>query len=505
VASLGKTISGRITLGVLAIHLLVLPTLYFGLVFLLKESNEEMFLNGSRGHARFLADSLERIKDPEDDAEIIDILDSVVLSGSGVFAELIGENRRLMSSLVEKSAADLYQEDFRIGEHDDEVYYIAVPVFLGDQNVILRVGFDEAPLWEQNTSAYKNGLVIIGIYLVALIIMLPIIGRRVVKPIKDLQRASRDIASGALYEHLTVESNMVEFVALAEDLERMKSRLIGMNEQLGKEIEERRETELERRSLERQLQHSQRLETVGTMAGGIAHELNNILVPIILYADIAIEDLPEDSPIRADMERVLSAAKRAKSIVSQVLTFSRKMVSSEYSAVDMANVVRDSVELLQASIPPSVTLDVGIARNCPKVLGDSSLMNQLTLNLCTNALQSLKNGTGTVQIRLDTASADPDLSKTHPTLADRDLVRLTVRDNGSGMDRATQERIFEPFFTTRGVGEGTGLGLSVAHGIVSDLNGAIRVESALESGSTFSVYFPALDGEVTTSAGITPG
>lgn len=492
-ATLGRTIAGRITLGVLAIHVLVLPALYFGMVYLLKQSNEEMFLNSSRGHARFLADSLERLANPGAENEIVEILDSVVLSGSGVFSQLAGDESNHMSSLVNEEEAARYQEDFQIGDHDDDVYYISVPVLIGESAMQLRVGFDETPFLEQNTKAYKNGLIVIAAYLVVLMLLLPIIGRLVVRPVKDLQRASRDIASGALTEHLTVESDLVEFVDLAKDLDRMKSRLIGINEQLEREIEERQEAETQRQNLEQQLRHSQRLETVGTMAGGIAHELNNILVPIILYADIAIEDLPNDSPIGDDMQRLLKSAKRAKGIVSQVLTFSRKMVSSEYSPIDMANVVRESIELLQASMPPTATLEIGLADNCPPVMGDSALMNQLILNLCTNALQSLPNGVGTVRVSLGVTIASKKLLNTHPALAGRRLVTLTVEDTGHGMNNATKERIFEPFFTTRGVGEGTGLGLSVVHGIVTDLNGAIEVESTLESGSTFYVYLPVLE------------
>ena len=492
-ARLGKTIAGRITLGVLAVHLLVLPTLYFGLVYLIKDNNEEMFLNASRGHARFLADSLERISNIQDRAQIVEILDSVVLSGSGLFSELIGDDLDFRSSLVGEQDVALYQEDLAIGQHDDNIYYISVPVVIADYALKLRVGFDETPVQEQNASAYVNGLIIISAYLVALLVLLPIIGRRVVKPVRDLQQASREIASGALTEHLTVESDLVEFVDLSNDLERMKSRLIGINEQLEREIQERKETESQRKSLEQQLRHSQRLETVGTMAGGIAHELNNILVPIILYAEIAIEDLPSDSPVANDMQLVLRAARRAKGIVSQVLTFSSKMEGREHVAVDLVTVVKESTELIQASMPPTASLETDISPNCPSVLGDAALLNQLILNLCTNALQSLRNPGGQVRVRLDVTEAGEALAMSHPALRGQRLVRLTVSDTGSGMSAETKHRIFEPFFTTRAVGEGTGLGLSVVHGIVTDSNGAIEVESELESGSTFYVYFPAHD------------
>ncbi len=498
-ARIGRTISSRITLGVLALQLIILPTVYFGLVYLLKENNEEAFLNSSRGHARFLADSLERISGPYLESEVIEILDSVVVSGDGVFSELAGPDGTILSSLVTQSDADRYLEDFQISDHDDNTYYMSVPVITQHGAFTLRVGFDEAPYLEQNAAAYKSGIFIMLAYLVALLLLLPIIGYRIARPIKKLQQASKDVASGALSEHLIIESDLVELTDLSRDLDRMKRRLIGTSQQLKIEIEEHRESETERRNLEAQLRHSQRLETVGTMAGGIAHELNNILVPIILYTDIAIEDLPDNSSAIESLERVLASATRAKGIVSQVLTFGHKIESGRLAATDIGDVVRESIELVRASIPQNVAVDLDIANDCPAVLASAALLNQLTVNLYSNAFQSLLDENGKVSISLAKSRADSELAAMYPSLGNRDLVRLCVTDNGCGMDEETMQRIFEPFFTTRSVGEGTGLGLSVVHGIVTDLNGAIRVQSTLESGSTFSVYLPAYVDESLTS------
>ena len=493
---MSKTISGRIILAVLGVHVVVLPALYFGLVFLLEKHNEEMFLNTARGYARFLADDLERIDDITADAAIVEVLDSVVLSGIGVYSRLEGNNREYVSSLTASQDTADYEEDFAIGDHGDDVYFISVPVFISGEMLSFRVGFDERPYLENNALAHRNGLILVGLYLCALLLVLPLVSRRVTRPVRSLQKASRDIASGKLTGSLSAETDLIEFVELAEDLELMKSRLIGMNEQLKQQILEREQAETERRSLELQLRHSQRLETVGTMAGGIAHNLNNILVPIILYTDMAIEDLPKGSSTVKDMTSILRAAKRAKALVSQVLTFSHKMTDHENVPIDLSEVVREAAELVKATMPPTVTLKTNIGKECPPVLGDSSLLNQLVLNLLTNALQSLRNATGSVEISLYVAEANSKLKAKYPGLADRELVRLTVRDTGHGMDRATKNRIFEPFFTTRRVGEGTGLGLSVVHGIVTDLNGAIEVESEVNSGSTFIVCFPAIDARM---------
>lgn len=490
-AALSRTIGGRIMLGVLAVHIFLLPALYLGLVYVLEQNNQEMFLNSSRSYARFLADDLERLEDISSPSEVVEILDSIVLSGVAVYAKLEFDKGEYWSSLVDPANAPDYSEDFAIGEHGDDVYLISIPVINADQMLILQIGFDETPYIESSAAANKNGLLVLAAYLLVLLLLLPVVSRRIAAPIRSLQSASRQVSSGELAGQLSAETDLVEFVELADDLERMKNRLIGVNEQLQQEIRDREDAETERRNLERQLRHSQRLETVGTMAGGIAHELNNILLPIILHAEMAIEDLPQDSDTAADITSVLQAAKRAKSLVGQVLTFSHKIDSNEFKRVDVAAVVTQATAFFRASLPPTATLKVELSADCPPVLGDAGLLNQLILNLCTNALQSLVGKEGTMLVRLDVVSANENLAARYPDLPDCTLVRLTVTDTGHGMDAGTRNRIFEPFFTTRAVGEGTGLGLSVVHGIVNDLNGAIEVESTLESGTTFYVYFPA--------------
>ncbi len=493
-ASLNNTISGRITLAVLAIHVVLLPALYFGMVFLIKQSNEEYFLNNVRGHARFLADSLERVGDTATDEEITEILDSVVLSGGGVFAELRGESRQILSSLVSEADAEMYREDHEFQEFDDGTYYFSLPIVQVNGSTNLRIGFDESPYLAQNAAAYKNGFIILAGYVTALLILLPLVGRRVAQPIKALQEASREIASGAVSGHLTVKTDLVEFVELSHDLELMKDRLTGISEQLQQEITDREKTEVQRLSLEQQLRHSQRLETVGTMAGGIAHELNNILVPIILFTETAVEDLPPDSPARDDLQRVIAAATRARGLVSQVLMFSRKMGDDEHLPVDMAEIIRESAELLRASVTSFAKLELLIDEDCPPVLGNAALIGQLILNLCSNAFKALKNGQGIVSIHLALVAVEPELARASPQLGEH-CVCVTIRDDGQGMSEETRSRIFEPFFTTRGVGEGTGLGLSVVHGIITDMNGIINVESEVESGSVFRTFLPASTDE----------
>jgi signal transduction histidine kinase len=497
-AQIGQSIASRLTIGVMLVHLLVLPILYSGMVYLIKQSNEEYFLNYARGHTRFIADSLERLDSGASDEAIAELLDTVVLSGTGVFADVVGNARQVSSTLVSADDATKFEEDYGLRQHADDRYFFSVPLTIGDEILTLRVGFDESPLWQQDRLAYKNGLVAIALYLAALLVLLTLFSRQLVRPIKKLQAASRKIASGAaaehvFAEHLTVDSNLFEIVELSRDLESMRGRLMGINEELQREIKERERAEARRLQLVQQLRHSQRLEAVGTMAGGIAHEINNILVPIILYTDTAIEDLPEDSRIREDLGRVLNAATRAKGIVNQVLTFSHRIETGSEAPTDIALVVRDCAELLRVSTPPHIDIILQIEPNCPPVAGNASSLSQVILNLCTNAIQAIAGNPGKVTIKVGVMQAERRLIATNPLLGRGRCVCLSVSDTGGGMEEETIERIFEPFFTTRGVGAGTGLGLSVVHGIVTHLDGVIEVQSALQSGSTFYVYLPALE------------
>jgi signal transduction histidine kinase len=481
------------TVAVLAVHVIVLPMLYLAVINLVTQNNEDLFLNSVRSHARFVADDLERRGNFASDAAIIATLDSIVLSGDGVFAELRGGSRTWLSSLVSADMVGKYKEDFAFGDHEDTSYYISVPVHTPEGDYSLRLGFDETPIIALNRQAYLRSLIILSIYLAALLLLVSLIGRRVTRPIRALQLWSRKIASGQPAEQLAVDTDLTEFVALSRDLEMMRSHLIGVNRQLQSEIAMKNKTEAERQRLEQQLRHRQRLETVGTLAGGIAHELNNIMVPILLYADTAMQGLNEDSPVREDLRRVVRAATRARGVVQQVLTFSRQMGDLEVGPFNAAEVVAESLELVRASISPAIVLTVDIDESCPKLVGKRSLFGQVVVNLCTNAYQAIRNQQGSIQLSLTREVVTAEAAARFSQLRAGVYVRLRVTDSGEGMDALTLERIFEPFFTTRKVGEGTGLGLAVVHGIVSNMDGEIVVTSSVAEGATFEVYCPAFE------------
>jgi PAS domain S-box-containing protein len=247
----------------------------------------------------------------------------------------------------------------------------------------------------------------------------------------------------------------------------------------------------EKMQLEEQLHQSQKLETIGTLAGGVAHDFNNILTPIIGYAEMALDDLQANNETRKYLENILKSCSRARDLVKQILTFSRKN-PTVFELVDMAYMIKNALQLLRASTPSTINFQLNIdSKNCT-VFGDRTQLEQVLINLCTNATHAMMPGGGTLYVDLQTVTVDETLVKGNPALIEEKYVMLRVRDTGKGMDKETFSHIFEPFFTTKPVGQGTGLGLSVVHGIIDKHGGAILVDSEVDKGSTFSAYFPLI-------------
>ncbi len=258
------------------------------------------------------------------------------------------------------------------------------------------------------------------------------------------------------------------------------------------DITARKQAEEERRQLELRLRQAQKMETIGTLAGGIAHDFNNLLQGILGYADLGMEDTEEGSRARRDMERILTAGHRAKELVRQILTFSRQK-EGQRQPVQLHPIIKEAIKLVRASIPAAVEIRENISTTCPPVFADLTQIHQVVMNLATNACHAMRENGGTLVVGLAMVEVEALIAAHHPGLRPGRHVRLTVSDTGHGMTAQTVARIFDPFFTTKGVDEGTGLGLSVVHGIVTTHDGAILVESEPGHGTTFDVYFPAID------------
>ena len=254
------------------------------------------------------------------------------------------------------------------------------------------------------------------------------------------------------------------------------------------DITDRKRAEEEVKTMERKLRQAQRLEAMGTLAGGIAHDFNNILGAILGYGEMARDGAPEGSLLAHDIDRIMVAGERGRALVERVLAFSRSTVV-ESSPVHVERVVREVLDLVLAKLPPSVTVHPKLHAGRAAVLGGATEVHQVVYNLATNAIQAMPSG-GTLRVELAVERAEAPRAATIGALGPGEYVVLTVADTGSGMAPEILDRIFDPFFTTKEVGTGTGLGLSLVHGIVTQFGGAIHVASTLGRGSTFTVYLP---------------
>jgi PAS domain S-box-containing protein len=258
-----------------------------------------------------------------------------------------------------------------------------------------------------------------------------------------------------------------------------------------KDVTELHAAQQRQAELERDLLHSQKLEALGTLAGGVAHELNNTLVPIFALTKLTSKRLPEGSRERNDLTTVLRACERACSLVQQISAFSRKEAPARRN-VDIAELAREAMRMLRASVPSTIHISEAIEA-VPLLLADPDQLYQVVVNLMTNAAQAIGEGLGTITVEV--AAAPGNQRPADKREAHAPSIRLSVSDTGCGMDEATRARIFEPFFTTKEVGRGTGLGLSVVHGIVTQHGGTLAVESQIGKGTRVDIFLPTLPTE----------
>jgi PAS domain S-box-containing protein len=250
----------------------------------------------------------------------------------------------------------------------------------------------------------------------------------------------------------------------------------------------------DRKRAEEHQRQAQKLEALGTLASGIAHDFNNILLAVAGNADLAIKDLSADHPVQQSLLEIRRAAGRASDLVRRILAFTRGEVNRV--PVQLQPVVEEALMLLRATLPSMIRIDTHFAAGLPPIAADGTQIHQIVMNLATNAAHAIGHRRGTIEFRLERVDVSEDMLPMVPDLRPAGYVVMTVADNGCGMDHETLSRIFDPFFTTKPPGEGTGLGLSVVHGIVKGHDGAINVYSIPGKGSTFKVYFPALDDTI---------
>ncbi|MBO0698141.1 MAG: response regulator, partial [Zavarzinella sp.] len=257
-----------------------------------------------------------------------------------------------------------------------------------------------------------------------------------------------------------------------------------------RDITARKRADAARREFEARLAQSRKMEALGQLAGGVAHDFNNILTGILGFADV-IRQSAADPAAASFGGEIVQAANRARDLIRQILMFSRRQ-PTERRPVRLAEVAREAVQLVRRSAPGTVRVVTRLPEETPYILGDPTQLHQVVMNLCTNAVHAMAEAGGRLEVAVEAVTVGPEFARRRPPLREGECVRLAVTDTGPGMPQAVLDHLFEPFFTTKAPGAGTGLGLSVVHGVVQNHDGAIVVETRPGDGTTFEVYLPAV-------------
>jgi PAS domain S-box-containing protein len=304
---------------------------------------------------------------------------------------------------------------------------------------------------------------------------------------KDFDLVYRLLLPDGSVKHLQVvaralvgESSHLEFVGAVMDITQRK-----------RAEEAQREQHCEREEMQQRLQQAAKMEAVGRLAGGIAHDFNNILGAILGYGELAQNNLREGRAVGSQLDQVMHAGARGKGLVDRILAFSRSGIGERVS-LHVQSVVEETLELFTPSLPADVRLERQLNAADAAVVGDATQLHQVAMNLCTNAVHAMKEG-GVLTVVLERVAVSERRLLSHGTLGAGRYVRLSVGDTGTGIPLLVLERMFDPFFTTKRVGDGTGLGLAVVHGVVADFGGAIDVTTQVGVGTTFNIWLPAAD------------
>ena len=268
---------------------------------------------------------------------------------------------------------------------------------------------------------------------------------------------------------------------------------------ISRNISDLKQTENEKKALQKQLVQAQKMESIGKLAGGIAHDFNNILAAMMGYTEIVLDDIPEGSQAAKDLDQVMAAGHRAKELIKQILTFSRQ-TETEKMVLQPAVLVKETVKLLRSSMPATIAIEQEIAADSGFILADPTQIHQILMNFCTNGFHAMEEQGGTLTVSLKGRTLTGDDLLSEPGVQPGEFVQLSIADTGCGIAPEVQEKIFEPYFTTKEIGKGTGMGLAIVHGIVKDCNGFITCRSKPGEGTVFHVFLPVIADEVLPAA-----
>jgi PAS domain S-box-containing protein len=312
------------------------------------------------------------------------------------------------------------------------------------------------------------------------------------KNVSDDQIVFKSGKSTEIYKHMTgAGGKEYWFQAIKVPQFDNDGKVIGLVG-IARDITEKKRAEEEKHKLEAQLQQARKMESIGTLAGGIAHDFNNILEVILANTEFALGDIPKSNPLYTNLEEIKNASMNAAGIVRQLLNFSHKN-NQELKPTDAINVIKDAIKFLRSAIPSTIEINTNFKTQEVTILTDPVHINQVLMNLGSNASQAMDETGGILEINVEKETLKEDSAKIYPDIDKGDYVKITVSDTGPGIEPDIIERIFDPYFTTKELGEGSGMGLAVVHSIVKNHNGAITVDSQPGKGATFTILFPVIN------------
>lgn len=262
----------------------------------------------------------------------------------------------------------------------------------------------------------------------------------------------------------------------------------------GQDITEQKLIELEKNKLEQQLQHAQKMETIGTLAGGVAHDINNILGIIIGNTELCMDDVPEWNPSYPNLKEIVKAVLRAKEVIRQLLTFSRNMEVKKES-IDIVSVINDALKFLRSTISTTIEIEKQMEVSNPNIIADPTQIDQIIMNICANSGQAMEGTGGLIKVILENVTIDHRPGAEGEVLENGEYIKIVISDNGPGIPHELHEKIFDPYFTTKEVGKGSGMGLAVVQGIVNKHKGSINVKSEPGKGATFTILLPCIKAD----------